>query len=498
VLTKGLEREVKQYLQKKNLPTDWAVTFPDVYIIDETSAIDKRSDITDLSTVLSRRRRICLNIPIVSANMADVTESVMAISLARLGGCGFIHQFADIEKRVEEVKKVKRADNEIIEKPWTVSKNERLYYALTQMAEKKISGFLVVNDVGRLEGIITSRDVRFWRVKYKKSRGLRVEIKVGDMMTPREKLIVAPKNISIEEAIDILEKYKIEKLPLVDEDDKPVGLITARDILKKLEFPNAARDKKGRLIVGAAVGISKNYLEEAEALISAEADILLVDTARANSLRVKEVITKLRKRFPDQPIIAGNVDNAEGALLLIKAGVDGIKVGIGPGSACKTRIETGVGKPQLSAIAVCAAVAKKYKVSLIADGGISSGGELAKAIVAGADTVMIGGLIAATEETPGEIYYDAGKPYKVYRGSASLDSQLNRFEKGDLERVRAPEGVPRKIPYEGTKVAEVIGGLLENLRSSMSYANAWSIKELQRKRFGLQTYAGYLEGQPKK
>jgi IMP dehydrogenase len=285
-------------------------------------------------------------------------------------------------------------------------------------------------------------------------------------------LVVGKEHIRIEEAMRLLEKHKIEKLPLVDRAMRPVGLMTAKDILKRSEHPLALRDKKGQLIVGATVGISGSFFEDAVALIHAKTDVILVDTARGNSIRTRDAVRAIHRKFPQTPIVAGNVDTAEGALLLMDAGATGIKVGIGPGSACKTRVTTGIGNPQLSAIAECVAVARGRGIPVIADGGIKDGADFAKAIAAGADCVMSGSLFAGTEETPGEVYYDSGERYKLYRGSAGLDSQIARLDDGGLDGVRAPEGITRKIIFKGESAFEMINGLLQNLRSSMSYANA--------------------------
>lgn len=480
----------RDYLLRKGLPLDVAVTFQDVLIVDQTSAIGSRADITNLQTQFCRNLR--LNIPIVSANMVDVTESRMAILLARLGGCGFIHQFAPIEKRMEEVKRVKRADNEIIENPWLIRETDLLSRAITFMAEKQTSGVLVVDEDGKLVGILTDRDIRF-RHLWTRSIGTML---VRDVMSKEEALVCEKPNVSIDTAVFILESHKIEKLPLIDDDGKPVGLITAKDILKKTEFPNAVRDKKGRLIVGATIGVTKDFLEEAAYLVEAGADVILVDTARANSYRAYDVVSGIRREFQYLQIVAGNIDNPEGTSLLIKAGADCIKVGIGPGSACKTRVETGIGVPQITAIAECSAVAQKAGITVIADGGIKSGGDLAKAIVAGADCVMTGGLLAGTEETPGEVHFDDGHNFKIYRGSAAFDAQFSRMEHGGLDRLRASEGITRRVAFKGQSADKVIGTLIDNLRSAMSYANASDIPALKNAKFRIQSHFGYLEGHP--
>jgi IMP dehydrogenase len=491
MLGNSMDKLIERYFAEKGLPRDRAVTFSDVYIIDRTSHIGRRSDISNLKTEVAKG--VPLNIPLVSANMMDVTESRMAIAIARAGGLGFIHQFLPIRERVGEVEKVKRADNEIIENPWSVEEEMHLVDALQFAREKGTSGVLVVDKKGKLVGILTSRDVRFAAHRFgEKMKNL----KVKDLMT-KMPLVVGRKNIRIAEAMRLLDEHKIEKLPLVDRAMRPVGLVTAQDILKRSEHPLAVRDRKGQLIVGATVGISGDFLEEAAALIRANADVILVDTARGNSIRARDAIRTIHRKFPKTPIVAGNVDTAEGVVLLMEAGATGIKVGIGPGSACKTRVTTGMGTPQLSAVAECVAVARAKGIPVIADGGVKNGGDFAKAIVAGADCVMLGSLLAGTEETPGEVYYDSGERYKLYRGSAGLDSQLSRLDNGGLDGVRAPEGITRKIIFKGERASDMIGGLLQNLRSSMSYADARTIKEFHRAAFHLQTTAGYEEGKPR-
>jgi len=487
-----LTKIVNAYLRQKGLPVNEGVTFSDVFIIDNTSRIDRRSDIRDLKTRLGRD--LYLNIPVVSANMVDVTESLMAITLARLGGVGVIHQFLPIEERCEEVHRVKRADNEIIDEPWIINENESLSTAVAFMKAKQISGLLVVDSEGRLVGILTERDIRFINHPALKSI-LPAEPKVRDLMTANPE--TAGSNITVDDAIQVFHKKKIEKLPLVDSDGRPVGLITAKDILKRWQFPDAVRDENGRLVVGAAVGISGKPTEEAEKLVEAGIDFVVVDTARGNALWPARVVKEIRQMFGELVIVAGNVDNAEGAALLFESGADCVKVGIGPGSACKTRTETGVGAPQLTAIAETAAVAKIYGGTIMADGGIRDGSHLAKALAAGASTVMLGGLLSATEEAPGELINDSGELFKVYRGSAGIDIQIERLNLGGLERIRAPEGVTRRVPYKGQRVRDVILALVENLRSSMSYANASNLEEFREKTvFRRQSRSGYEEGKP--
>src|SRR3989344_6827229 len=327
---KQIEKIVRQYLKSKGLPLHIAITFPDVFLIDRTSRINSRSEINgsveNLRTQLTKKVR--LNLPIVSSNMADVTESAMAIALARKGGLGFIHQFMPIKDRVSQVREVKRADNEVIENPWRVKPSISLKEALDFMKFNKTSAVLVVNDDGVLVGILTNRDVQFKRYQTEETlKSLRVE----NVMT--RTLVTAKPEITIQEAIKILEEKKIEKLPLISEKNQPVGLITAKDVVKRSQFPMAARDRKGRLLVGATVGLPDNILEEVGQLCGAGADAILLDTARANALRVQEAIQKIKKEFPKVQLIIGNVDNSEGTRMLIDAGADAVKVGIGPGSA---------------------------------------------------------------------------------------------------------------------------------------------------------------------
>lgn len=481
----NLKATVISYFRKKGLPVRPALTFADVVIMDRFSDIRSRSDISNLQTRLAKD--VWLNIPIVSANMDTVTDSKMAIALARLGGFGFIHQFFSLEERREEVSKVKRADNAIIDDPVKIGVSAALGKAKQLMADYGISSVLVVDENGKLCGILTSRDYRFRNGDF---------TPIKSIMTPMP-LITAPPNITRLEAEALLEKNKIEKLPLIDEDGKPVGLITAKDILKEESYPYAVRDTKGRLCVGVTIRLNANYLHEAEILLQAGADILLLDTARANSKIARDAIIETKKAFPDSHLAVGNIDTPEAADMLIKAGADCLKIGIGPGSVCKTREVAGVGIPQITAIASCAAIGKKEKIPLIADGGIRNGSDLSKALVAGANAVMIGSLFAGTDESPGELHPDANQQYKIYRGSASLEHQFERIEFGSLDAIRMPEGEPRRIPYIGS-VKTVIEGLLSGLRSSMSYVGARNLEEFWEKgKFVWQTLAGHEEGKPK-
>ena len=480
-----LQLIVNSFLSQKGLVSDLALTFDDVAILDFKSDIPSRSSINDTRSQLAKH--IYLNTPIVSANMDTITESKMAIALARLGGIGFIHQFLPIEKRIKEVKKVKRADGGIIETPLTIGLEATVREAREIMNSGQISGLLVVDAAGKLTGILTLRDIRFETMDDKK---------VTEVMT-HSPLITAKQGTTLEQAKVILKKNKVEKLPLVDENNFIAGLITAKDILKIEQFPKALRDKKGHLMVGATIGIGKNFIEEAEALAGAGADVILVDTARGFSTRLEESVKKLHQTLGDElPIIAGNVDTPEGTLMLIKAGADAVKIGIGPGAVCKTREGPGVGIPQITAVAEASAVGKKYGIPIISDGGIRGGAHFCKALAAGASSVMLGWMLAGTEETPGEPFYEDGEKWKVYRGSASLEFQLSRLDRDEAERIRAPEGVPRRVHYKG-ETALVVNELMNYLRSSMSYVGAWTLEEYrERAKFRRQTLSGYEEGRP--
>lgn len=477
---------VSAHLAAKGLPPDLALTFDDVTILDQRSDIPSRSSIKDTRARLAKD--IFLNIPVVSANMDTVTESRMAIVLARLGGIGFIHQFLPIERRVEEVKKVKRADSGVIEHPLSIAPDATIQEAKNLLKNSQISGLLVIDPrSGKLTGILTSRDMRFETVDNKR---------VAEVMTPAP-LITAPRGTTLEQARIILKKNKIEKLPLIDEDDHAVGLITAKDILKIEQFPQALRDHKGRLMAGATIGIGAHFLDEADHLLRAGADVLLIDTARGFSTRLEGAIREIRRVFGgDVPVIAGNVDTPDGAKMLIEAGADAVKIGIGPGAVCKTREGPGIGIPQITAVAECAAVANTYGIPVMADGGIRGGAHFCKALAAGASTIMMGWMFAGTEETPGAPFYEDGEKWKVYRGSASLEFQLSRLDRDETERIRAPEGIPRRVHYKG-EVAMVVHELMSYLRSSMSYAGTWTLEEyITKTKFRRQTISGSEEGRP--
>ncbi len=464
------------------------LTFDDVLLVPKRSSVVSRSHVS-LRTELSRN--VSINMPIVSANMDTVTEANMAIAIAREGGIGIIHRFMSIEQQVNEVRRVKRAENIIIEQPYTVSQEQRLQDAISKMNEYNVSGLLVTDDE-RLVGILTRRDIMF------ESDGNK---RVYDVMT--KNVITAKYGIGIEEAKDILHKYRIEKLPLVDEKNRVKGLITAKDIMRMNEYPLAAKDKKGRLLVGAAVGVKGDYMERTDKLLEAGTDIIVIDIAHGHSENAINAIKSIKKAHPTCELIAGNVATAQGTKDLIEAGVDAVKVGVGSGSICITRIVTGSGVPQLTAIMECTKVAREYNVPVIADGGIRNSGDITKALAAGAHTVMIGSLLAGTDESPGVSITKNGKRYKIYRGMASFYASLGRKirEEGALAidedlNDYVPEGVEALVEYKGS-VVEIVRHLLGGLRSGFSYCGARNIDELHRNaEFIRMTTAGYIESMP--
>ncbi|MEM2855583.1 MAG: IMP dehydrogenase [Candidatus Nitrosocaldaceae archaeon] len=464
------------------------LTFDDVLLVPKRSHIISRKD-TDLRTRLSRN--ISLNLPIISANMDTVTEANMAITLAREGGIGIIHRFMSVEQQVEEVKKVKRSESIIIEQPYTILPTSTIYEAKNMMKNLGISGLLVVDENNKLIGIVTRRDVQFESDKKK----------ISSVMT--KSIIKAKSNISIEEAKELLHKHRIEKLPLVDEKERVTGLITAKDIKKMEEYPLASKDKKGRLLVGAAVGVKGDFMERTEALLDAEADVIVVDIAHGHSENAINAMRMIKKAFPDCELIAGNVATGEGTKDLIEAGASAVKVGVGSGSICITRIVTGSGVPQLTAIMDCAKVAKDYDVPIIADGGIRNSGDITKALAAGASSVMVGSLLAGTDESPGANITKNGKKYKIYRGMASFYASLGRKfrEEGEVSidedlNDYVPEGVEALVEYKGS-VIEIVRHLAGGLRSGLSYCGATNIQELQRNAtFIKMTTAGYIESMP--
>lgn len=462
-----------------------ALTFEDVLVVPQKSNVLPQD--VDISARLTRRLK--LNIPVLSAAMDTVTESKLAIAIAREGGMGIIHKNMSIARQAQEVDRVKRSRSIMIQEPVTLMPDNSLGDAVGVMEEYSISGVPVVDKKGRLLGILTARDIIFERDKSRKIK----------LLMTKDNLVTVPVGTPISKARMIFKKHKIEKLPIVDKKGFLKGLITMRDIRKNEEFPNAAKDKFGRLLVGAAVGVSRETIQRVKALLSSGADCIVVDSAHAHSKGVIETAKKIRKQFPKIDLIVGNVATAAAARDIIKIGVDAIKVGVGPGSICTTRVITGVGIPQITAIMDVAEVAKKERIPIIADGGIKYSGDLVKAIAAGADVVMLGVLLAGTEESPGESVILEGRRYKVYRGMGSVDamkegSKDRYFQESVKELI--PEGIVGRIPYSGT-LKEVIFQLAGGLRSGMGYCGAKTIKELQAKsEFVKITNAGLRESHP--
>ncbi len=461
-----------------------ALTFDDVLLVPNYSEVLPTQ--VDVRTKLTKK--ITLNIPIMSAAMDTVTEAELAIAIAREGGIGIIHKNMSIEEQAEEVDRVKRSESGMIVKPVTVRPEQTIAEAEALMKKYKISGLPVVDEEGKLVGIITNRDIRFVKNFSKK---------IAEVMT-RENLKTVPVGTTLEEAKEILHRYKIEKLPVVDDKGYLKGLITIKDIEKKEKYPNACKDELGRLMVGAAVGVGEEALRRAEALIEAGVDVIVIDTAHGHSKGVIQMVEKIKGLYPDVDVIAGNVATPEGTEALIKAGADAVKVGIGPGSICTTRIVAGVGVPQLTAVAQCAEVADKYDISIIADGGIKFSGDIAKAIGAGARVVMIGSLFAGTKESPGELILYQGRSYKVYRGMGSLGAMKkgskDRYFQSEVEEKKlVPEGIEGMVPYRGP-LADTIHQLVGGLRAGMGYCGAANIEEMRKKaRFVKITSAGLKE-----
>lgn len=458
-----------------NLNPERGLTFDDVLLIPKRSSIKSRSDV-DVSTWLVSNIRLA--IPIISANMDTVTEFEMAIAMAHAGGIGILHRFMPIERQVEYVRRVKRAESFIVEDPITISPQANLFEAKQKMAETQIGGLVVTDEEGHLLGMFTARDLLLASDN---------SIPVSSVMTVRDKLVVAPADEPLDSARVTLHDHRIEKLPLVDSEDRVVGLITAQDIVKLQEHPLATKDSKGRLRVGVALGVRPEDEGRAAACVQAEADVLVVDVAHGHNEYVLRMVKRLKDQFPNTPVIAGNVATAEGVRDLAEAGADGVKVGIGSGSICITRVVTGFGVPQLTAIAECAEAGRQLGIPIIADGGIRNSGDLTKAMAAGAHTAMLGSLLAGTDQSPGAAVIRNGRRYKVVRGMASLTANVTRKEVdrneeidlGEWEEV-VPEGVEAVVPYRGS-VFDILHQLLGGLRSGMSYAGAKTIEELQEK-----------------
>ena len=474
--------------EKKSQIIMEGLTYDDVLLVPAYSEVLPRE--TDVSTYFSRN--IKLNIPIVSAAMDTVTEYQLAISLAREGGIGVLHKNMSIEEQAYHVKKVKRSESGMIFDPVTLSEEAVVADAHQLMAENKIGGIPVVDKENKLVGIVTNRDLRF-------EKNLKRPIK--QIMTLRENIIVAHPGIDLKKAEEILQKHKIEKLPIVDKQNKLVGLITYKDILKIKVHPNACKDSYGRLRVAAAVGITADTYDRVEALVTAGVDAIVIDTAHAHSKGVIDTVKNVRKKYKDIDIVVGNIATADAALALYKAGADAVKVGIGPGSICTTRVIAGVGVPQLTAVMNVASALKKYNLPIIADGGIRYSGDIVKALAAGAYSVMLGSLFAGTEESPGETIIFEGRKFKAYRGMGSLEA----MQKGSKDRYfqdveddikkLVPEGISGRVPYKGL-LSEVVYQLIGGLRSGMGYCGAKTIKDLQKAQFIRITHAGYIESHP--
>jgi IMP dehydrogenase len=472
------------------------LTFDDVLLVPKYSDVKSRKD---ARTESKFSRSVPLSIPIVSANMDTVTESTMAIAMARLGGIGVIHRFLPPEVQVAEVVRVKRSESVVIEDPFTLGSDRTVRDAWGTIGEHAIGGIVIVDANRKVLGLVTRRDIILED---------NLDRKLSEVMTARKDLVTATGGVTLDEAEKLLHKHKVEKLPLLDRRGRLVGLITSKDIMKRLQFPSATKDSKGRLRVAAAVGVKGDYLERAERLLEVGVDCLVVDIAHGHSTYAIETLKRIKKEFGGAEVVAGNVATSKGAVDLIKAGADAVKVGVGSGSVCVTRVVTGSGVPQLTAIMDAARVARDYGVPVIGDGGIRNPGDVTKALAAGASTVMIGSLFAGTEESPGPTILREGVRYKFTRGMASLAATVDRRIREDgggaaesevIEEViheSVPEGVEGLIPYKG-RVEEVVRELVGGLRSGMSYSGAHSIHELQRRAEFLQiTSAGYKESLP--
>lgn len=443
------------------------LTFDDILLLPARSKVLPNE--VDLTTNLTRK--IKLNIPLMSAGMDTVTESKMSIAMAREGGIGIIHKNMSIQEQALEVDKVKRSEHGVITDPFSLSKEHTIGDASELMDRYKISGVPIIDEKGRLEGIITNRDIRFETQDNKK---------IKEVMTS-ENLITGKPGISLDEALLILKRHKIEKLPLVDKNNVLKGLITIKDIEKHEQYPHSARDESGRLLAGAAVGVTHDVLDRVEALNNSKADVIVIDTAHGQSKGVLDTIKEIKSAFPNIELIAGNVATYQGTIDLIKAGADCVKIGIGPGSICTTRVVTGVGVPQITAIMEAARAAKELNIPIIADGGIKYSGDVTKALAAGGNAVMIGSLFAGTEESPGEEIYVEGRKFKTYRGMGSLGAMSagssDRYFQSETKKY-VPEGVEGRVPYKG-KVGDIIFQLTGGVKSGMGYCGAKDLKSLR-------------------
>ena len=461
------------------------LTFDDVLLIPAKSDVLPKD--VDTRTVLAKG--IVLNAPIMTAAMDTVTEAEMAIAISREGGIGIIHKNMPIEKQAEEVDKVKRSENGVIVNPFYLSKDHTAADANELMGRYKISGVPICDDDKKLIGIITNRDMRFLTD---------LNVKIEDVMT-KEGLVTAPVGTTLDEAQEILKRHKIEKLPIVDADGRLKGLITIKDIEKAVQYPNASRDKGGRLLCGAAIGVTSDVLVRAKALVDAGVDVLVLDSAHGHSAGIIGCVKKVKEAFPEIALIAGNVATAEATEDLIKAGADAVKVGIGPGSICTTRVVAGIGVPQITAIYEAAKVGAKYGIPIIADGGMKYSGDIVKALAAGGNAVMLGSMLAGCDEAPGESEIYQGRRFKVYRGMGSLSAMAkgskDRYFQEDNKKL-VPEVVEGRVPYKGT-VGEAVYQIMGGLRAGMGYCGCRTIEELQEKsRFVRITGAGLKESHP--
>jgi len=460
------------------------LTFDDVLLIPQKSEVLPKE--VDISTYLTKK--IKLNIPLMSAAMDTVTESRLAIAIAREGGIGIIHKNMSIESQAQEVDKVKRSEHGVIIDPFSLSPDHKLSDAEHLMAKYRISG-VPITENGKLVGILTNRDLRF-ETNFDKP--------ICEVMT-KENLITAPEGTTLEQAQEILRRNKIEKLPIVDKDGYLKGLITIKDIEKAVQYPNSAKDENGRLLAGAAVGVTADMMERVEALIHAKVDVIVLDSAHGHSKGIIDSVRKIKAAYPDLQLIAGNIATGEAARELIEAGADAVKVGIGPGSICTTRVVAGIGVPQITAIYDVAQVAGRYGIPVIADGGIKYSGDLPKAIAAGADVIMIGSLFAGCEESPGESEIFQGRRFKVYRGMGSLgamqEGSKDRYFQEEAKKL-VPEGVEGRVPYKGP-LSDTIYQLIGGLRAGMGYCGTRTIKELKENgKFIKITNAGLKESHP--
>ena len=464
------------------------LTFDDVLLVPKYSDITSRSQ-TDLGTKLSRN--ISINIPFVSANMDTVTESSMAVAMARAGGIGIVHRFLTIKEQANEVLKVKRSGSVIIENPYSINLEKSIQDAQEYAEDKGVSGLLVVDSASKLVGIVTERDLLFAN-----TRGT-----INDIMT--KDVVTAKPGVTLDEAKEILHKHRVEKLPIVDDSGIIKGLITSKDITNNADFPNASKDTKGRPLVGAAVGVKGDFLERSESLLESGVDVLVVDIAHGHSENAISTVRNIKKAFPDCELIAGNIATAQGAEDLIKAGVDAVKVGVGSGSICITRVITGSGVPQLTAVMDCAKIGNDYGIPIISDGGTRTSGDATKALASGASSVMIGSMLGGTDESPGTVLTKNGKRFKVYRGMASLAASIGRKSKetgslsfdDDLNDYVA-EGVEAMVPYKGT-VVDILKQLSGGVRSGLSYCGAHTIPQMQENaEFIKMSRAGFAESQP--